>query len=195
MSTDYGIKVKPKTVRNPQANAVLERVHQTLGNIIRTFELQDKYLDEEDPWAGILSAAAFALRSTYHTTLQASPGQLVFGRDMMLNIKHIANWKAIKERKQQIAKKNNERENSKRKFYEYKVGEEVLLEKHKANKMEQPYEGPYKILQVNTNGTVRLQMGPVLETVNIRRLQPYKSPMSDCGGECNMRRSKRLRTK
>jgi hypothetical protein len=37
MSTDYGIKVKPKTVRNPQANAVLERVHQTLGNIIWTF--------------------------------------------------------------------------------------------------------------------------------------------------------------
>jgi transposase InsO family protein len=152
MSTDYGIKVKPTKVRNPQANAILERVHQTLGNIIRTFELQDKYLDEEDPWAGILSAAAFALRSTYHTTLQASPGQLVFGRDMMLN------------------------------------------KKHKANKMEQPYEGPYKILQVNTNGTVRLKMGPVLDTVNIRRLQPYKSPMSDCGGECNMRRSKQLRT-
>jgi hypothetical protein len=195
MSVDYGIKIKPTTVRNPQANAILERVHQTLGNLIRTFESQDKYLDEDDPWTGILSATAFALRSTYHTTLQATPGQLVFGRDMILNIKHIANWKAIKERKQQIIQKNNKRENSKRIFHEYKVGDEVLLERNNPNKLEQPYEGPYKVVQVNTNGTVRLQMGPVLDTVNIRRLQPFKASNTNCGGECNMRRSKRARVK
>ena len=81
MTEDYGIKIKPITVQNPQANAIIERVHQTLGNIIRTFELQTNYLDEEDPWAGILSATAFAIHSTYHTTLRATPGQLVFGRD------------------------------------------------------------------------------------------------------------------
>jgi hypothetical protein len=195
MSVDYGIKLKPTTVRNPQANAILERVHQTLGNLIRTFELQDKYIDEDDPWAGILSAVAFALRSTYHTTLKASPGQLVFGRDMILNIKHIANWKAIQDRKQQMIIKNNKHENSKRIFYEYKIGDEVLLEKNKPNKMEQPYEGPYKIVQVNTNGTVRLQMGAVLDTVNIRRLQPFKASTTNCGGECNMQQSKRARIK
>ena len=108
---DYGIKAKPITVRNPQANAIVERVHQTIGNMIKTFQLEDNYLDEDDPWAGILSATAFAVRSTYHTTLQATPGQLVFGRDMILNIQHTANWKAIKDRKQQIIKKNNLREN------------------------------------------------------------------------------------
>jgi transposase InsO family protein len=81
LKNDYGIKRKPITVRNPQANAIVERIHQVIGNIIRTFELQDNYLDEEDPWKGILSAAAFAVRSTYHTTLQKTPGQLVFGRD------------------------------------------------------------------------------------------------------------------
>ena len=71
-------KCKGTTVRNPQANAVLERIHQTLGNIIRTFQLQDDpYMDPADPWAGILSAAMFALRATYHTTLQATPAQLV----------------------------------------------------------------------------------------------------------------------
>jgi transposase InsO family protein len=31
---DYGIKIKGTTVRNPQANAIIERVHQTIGNII-----------------------------------------------------------------------------------------------------------------------------------------------------------------
>ena len=67
---DYGIKVKGITTRNPQANAVIERLHQNLANIIRTFELQENYLDEDDPFVGVLSAAAFAVRATYHTTLQ-----------------------------------------------------------------------------------------------------------------------------
>ena len=34
---DYGMKRKPKTTRNPQSNAIIERIHQTVGNIIRTF--------------------------------------------------------------------------------------------------------------------------------------------------------------
>ena len=78
----------------------MEQVHHVIGSMIRTFELENNYLDETDPWAGISVATAFAVRSTYHTTLQASPGQLVFGRDMIFNIKHIANWEAIKHKKQ-----------------------------------------------------------------------------------------------
>jgi hypothetical protein len=35
----YGIKRKPTTVKNPQANALLERVHQVLGQMLRTSEL------------------------------------------------------------------------------------------------------------------------------------------------------------
>ena len=71
---DYGIKPKPITVRNPQANAIVERVHQVIGNIIRTFELETNYMDEDNPWKGILSATAFAVRSTFHTTLKNTPG-------------------------------------------------------------------------------------------------------------------------
>ena len=33
MKNDYGIKNKPITTRNPQANAIVERVHQTIGSI------------------------------------------------------------------------------------------------------------------------------------------------------------------
>ena len=47
---DYGIKTKPISTRNPQANAIVERVHQVIANIVRTFELQANYLNEEDPW-------------------------------------------------------------------------------------------------------------------------------------------------
>jgi hypothetical protein len=35
----YGIKRKPTSVKNPQANAILERIHAVLENMLRTFEL------------------------------------------------------------------------------------------------------------------------------------------------------------
>ena len=73
INNDNGIKGKPITVRNPKANAIVERVHQVIGNIIRTFELESNYLDEDNPWKGILSATAFAVRSTFHTSLQSTP--------------------------------------------------------------------------------------------------------------------------
>jgi hypothetical protein len=96
------------STRNPQVNAIVERAHQTLGNLIRSFQLQDKpYYDLDDPWGGILVAIALVLRSTYHTTLQVMPGQLIFGRDMVLNVQHLTDWTAIKARKQQIICKNN----------------------------------------------------------------------------------------
>ena len=72
-------------------------MHQMLRYLIRSFELQDNpYLDLDDPWLGILAAFLFAMCSMYHTTLHAMPGQLVFGRDMILNTQYLADWTAIK---------------------------------------------------------------------------------------------------
>ena len=65
-------------VRNPQANAIIEHVHQTIGNIIWTFEVHQAELNKDDPFAGLLSAMMFVVRMTYHTMLQATPSQLVF---------------------------------------------------------------------------------------------------------------------
>ena len=111
MDKEFNLDVKPTTVRNPQANAILERVHQTIGNMIRTFQVYNRDdLDEEDPWSGILSAVMFAMRSTYHTTLEATPMQLVFGRDAILPIFHQADWQYIKAKKQRLINMNNQRE-------------------------------------------------------------------------------------
>ena len=108
---NYGIK--PITVRNPQANAIVERIHQVIANIIHTFKLENNYSDEDDPWKGILSATSFGIHSTYHMILQKMPGQLVFGRDMILNIIHRANQEYVRQKKQERINKNNERENKK----------------------------------------------------------------------------------
>ena len=73
--------------------------------MIRTFEIENQLIDESDPWSGILSAVAWAVRSTYHTTLQSTPRQLVFGRDMIWDATHIADWQYIKQHKQALIKK------------------------------------------------------------------------------------------
>jgi hypothetical protein len=71
-----------------------------------------------------------AIRCTYHTTLQATPCTLVFGRDMIHNIAFKANWDQIQKRKQHNINKSNQKENKNKSLipYEYKLEDQVLLE-------------------------------------------------------------------
>ncbi len=93
---------------------------------------------------------------------------------MILPIQFKANWAAIALRKQERINQSNAQENRKRLPYTYKVGDKVLLEKPgKVRKMSAPRDGPYNVVHVSTNGTVRIQKGVVIQRVNIRRLTPY----------------------
>ena len=172
---DYGIKKKPITKRNPQANAIVERVHQTIGNMIRTFEVQDKDdLDEDDPWSGILSAVAFAVRATLHTTTRATPMQLAFGRDAMLNIPFTANWKYIEDRKRKLIEHNNKRENSKRLDYTYQPGDLVLIKQAQDCKFgKNPYKGPCTVVSAR-GANVTINKGNVTDVYNIRQIKLYR---------------------
>ena len=40
MTNDYGIPCNSISVRNPQTNAVVERVHQTIGDVVCAFNIQ-----------------------------------------------------------------------------------------------------------------------------------------------------------
>jgi transposase InsO family protein len=93
--SNYGLKAKPTTTYNPQSNSIIVRVHQTLRDNLATFELSNRELPEYDPFGSFLSTAALTIRRTIHSTLQATPGQLVFGRDMLLNIPFKADCVAI----------------------------------------------------------------------------------------------------
>jgi hypothetical protein len=188
---NYGVKEKPITVRNPQANAIVKWVHQVIGNIVRTFELENNYLDDDDPWKGILSATAFAVQSTFHRTLQNTSGQLVFGHDMILNVKPEANWEYIHVWRQNIIIKNNKAENAKRIPHTYNIGDRVLLKRGTENKYERSYQGPFTITQVNENGTVQMMIKSVEDTINIRQLTPYLSTYNiPHRGECSMQTSR-----
>ena len=173
---EYGIKKKPITKRNPQANAIVERVHQTIGNMIRTFEVQDiEDLDEEDPWSGILTAVAFAVRATIHTTTRATPIQLVFGRDAMLNIPFTANWKLIEERKRKLIERNNKRENSKRLDHTYQAEDLVVIKQAQNTKFgKNPYKGPYTVVSA-AGANVVVNEGNTTDVYNIRQVKPYRN--------------------
>ena len=57
---DYGITRKPMTTRNPQAKSIIECIHQTIGNMTRSFQIGQLEIDEQDPWSGILATTMFA---------------------------------------------------------------------------------------------------------------------------------------
>jgi hypothetical protein len=86
MCDNLGINCSPTTSYNPQGNSVIDRIHQVMGNMLRTFELEDREMDPDDPWTEFQHACDFSIRSAFHTTLHAPPGQLVFGRDMIHDI-------------------------------------------------------------------------------------------------------------
>ncbi len=91
----YGIKRKPTTIKNPQANTILECLHQVLGQMLRTSELDRAKTITPDDVNVFLDNAAWAICSTYHTVLKASPGAAIFGCDMLFDILFIANWNKI----------------------------------------------------------------------------------------------------
>jgi hypothetical protein len=137
----------------------------------------------------ILASAAYAIRSTFHTTFKATPGKLVFGRDMLLPIKFMADWGTIEQQRQKEMGCNNKRENDSRISHDYKVGDKIILLKKPGKhlrKLEAPRTGPPTVTAIYTNGTVRIQKGKVNERVNIIILFPYFEDANHQGSECTI---------
>ncbi len=62
--------------------------------------------------ATFLTNAAWAIHSTYHTLLKASPGAAIFGRDMLFDIPYIADWNKIGDYRQRQTDLNTKCENN-----------------------------------------------------------------------------------
>ena len=91
----FGVKFKPTIIDNPQSNAIVERVHQIVGNMLHAHNLNEYDFDEIDPWGLILNDVVYPIRTTHLTSTKASPSQLLFGKDMLFNITHTTNWENI----------------------------------------------------------------------------------------------------
>jgi hypothetical protein len=124
---------------------------------------------------GILLITMHGMRAGVHSTLGSSPGNLLFNRDMFLNIHLIADWHAITQRREHLIHEKLMRENQKRRGNNYAPPQMVLKKKWKPKKLGERTSGPYRIVQVHVNGTVTIQLRPGLtERINIRQIIPYK---------------------
>jgi len=133
-------------VKNPQANAILERVHGILGNTIRTYGLDMSPTITDEMITDFIVDAAWEICSTYHTVLKSTPGAAIFGRDMLFDIPYIADWNDIGRRRQEKVNKDNNHENLTRLPFDYIVGGKVLIRKDGSlRKAEIKYEGPCTI--------------------------------------------------
>jgi hypothetical protein len=93
-----GIQDRATTSRNPQSNAICERMHQTVGNVLRTLLHGNIVNNNEQANTIIDNALATAMHITRSATSRTlgnnSPGALAFHRHMFLNLPFQADLQA-----------------------------------------------------------------------------------------------------
>lgn len=115
------IKSKRITTKNPQVNAICERVHLEIFNIIRARP------DLKEQLEIALDYAAYSIRASYHSVLRASPAQLLFGEDLITRQLHFANWSFLSKQRSAAIMQENDREDLKRIQHFYQIGDQVML--------------------------------------------------------------------
>ena len=175
----FSIKDVCSTSKNPQSNAICERMHQTVENVLRTLIYSNSprlnMTQARDIVDAALATAMHAMRTTVATTLGSAPGSLAFSRDMFLNVPLVADWQTIARVREQHVNENLRRANRKRRQYDYVSGQQVLKKVHNPTKLGMRTTGPYTITRVHVNGNVTIQLRPgVTERINIRRILPYR---------------------
>ena len=172
---DCNVKHELIATRNPASNAIIERVHQTIGNMLRSFQVQNLEVKNDFSWTGILQAISFAVRSAAHTAVRATPMQLVFGRDATPPVRHVADWKCIHSGKQSSTSENNLKENKLCKPHDCTAGQKALLKNAQSAKFgTDACGGPHAVVSVHAdNGTVKMKKGHVTDTFNIRNTMPH----------------------
>ena len=119
LSDIYGSKHKPTSVENPQVNAILEQLHHIIMAMLHTAEIDMANTVAPSDIDAFLTNAAWAIRSTYHTVLKASPGAAIFGRDMLFDIPFLADWNKIGDYRQHQTDLNTTCENCSCREWDY----------------------------------------------------------------------------
>ena len=178
MCNKNGIKNSTSTSRNPQGNSLIDRIHQTIRQVLRivtaekdpeTMSQTELVIEEK------LATAMHACRSVCSSSLgYNSPGALVFGQDMFLDIPLIAEILAIRNNRQLLVNKRLLRENVKHIKHNYAIDNKVWKNQQIgfSDKLKPTIQGPYKIIRVHTKGTVTIQLSHnVTERINIHRIR------------------------
>ena len=74
MLTNFGVEAKPTTANNPTEKPICERMHQTVGDILRA--IKSNIADEDEAEQAVdnaLYTCMHALRCAVNNTMQTSP--------------------------------------------------------------------------------------------------------------------------
>ena len=91
----FGIEHILMTIKTSQANAPLDWIHQVILNTIVTKYIENKIVNYRYPLGESLAYIAWVIRDSYHNTIQSTPGQYVFGRDIIFNLASAVDWLVI----------------------------------------------------------------------------------------------------
>jgi hypothetical protein len=117
---------------------MVERVHKTINNgRCRCISCPDELHDKFD---GYLSAVTKAINSTVHTTLNATPTQLVFRRDAFLPVAFEADYIAEKTAPYRAKQQTRERQAAP---HTYSVNDQVMIRHEPNQTWRDTYKGPY----------------------------------------------------
>jgi hypothetical protein len=149
-------------VKDLQANAIVDHVHQVLGQMLCTAEIDMAKSVTPNDVDIFLDNTAWAVCSSYHTVLKASPGAAIFGQDTLFDIPFVADWHKIGEHRQSLTDHSNQRKNNQCIDYDNKVADKVIVEKEGILcKAESMYgKELWTITPVHTNGTIRFNAEP-----------------------------------
>ena len=177
---DAGITTKSSNVYNPQGNSIIERCHLTVAQILRVFlqgraQPPQNQLEADTLVDQALASATHAMRCTSSTALlNQTPGSLAFGRDMLLDIPFAADFIALRNARQLKIDQRLLAANSSRRPKEFKVDDNVYIRHHTAqSKLDDMWEGPFKIVTVHTNGNVTVERSNgIHQRIHIRHIKP-----------------------
>ena len=134
----------PLSLVNPTSNVILGCIHSIPGNLLQKNNNKGTYIYEDYQWLDKVLDAGFKVQSTKNRLKSYSPVHLIFGRDIILLIKHTSNSELICHKTKVQINKDNIHKNSKLIYYNYKVKDKVILNNISSYKYETPYTGPFR---------------------------------------------------
>ena len=112
------------------------------------------------------------MRSSYHSILNASPGQPLFGQDIITRQLYNANWSNLSKGRFNAILADNDRENCRRLEHFYNTGVHVMFRVPKKLRviLHAVATGPFIIRHVHNIGTVTIEKVKTTRGVSIRRV-------------------------
>ena len=97
-------------------------------SMLVTKALDNKVLKHIDSWGENLESIAWEIRASYHCTIMDTPGQSVFGIDILFYLTSVIDWRVSTSAKQLQVDIDNARENAKQVMHDYTIGNQIYVE-------------------------------------------------------------------